>query len=66
MAFGEREPLHHELAAGGYLAQLERWPQLQVDELPGAVHTLQSLQAQAAAHAIIDREVERAIERAGA
>jgi alpha/beta superfamily hydrolase len=65
MAFGEREPLRHELAAGGYLAQLGRWPQLQVDELPGAVHTLQSVDAQAAAHAIIDREVERAIERAG-
>jgi alpha/beta superfamily hydrolase len=64
-AFSEREPLHHELTVGGHMAQLDRWPQLQVDELPGSVHTLQSLEAQAAAHAIIDREVGRAIERAG-
>ena len=64
MAFSEREPLHHELTVDGHLAQLSRWPQLQVDQLPGAVHTLQSLDAQAAAHAIIDREVERALQRA--
>ena len=59
MAFGRNEPLHDELAERGLLEQPDRWPRLRLEELPGAVHTLQSLQAQAAAHALIDREVER-------
>ena len=48
-----------ELAERGLLEQLDRWPRLRLEQLPGAVHTLQSLPAQAAAHALIDREVER-------
>jgi alpha-beta hydrolase superfamily lysophospholipase len=61
MAFSADEALHTELAAEGILAQLERWPNLELHELPGSDHTLRSVAAQRAAAELLDRELERAL-----
>ncbi|MGI8440923.1 MAG: hypothetical protein ACR2NV_12180, partial [Thermoleophilaceae bacterium] len=54
LAFSGEEPLRDELARDGHLARLGEWPSLRLAELPGAVHTLRPLPAQAAAHALLD------------
>jgi len=61
MAFSADEALHTELAAEGILDQLERWPNLELEELPGSDHTLRSISAQVAASRLLDRELERAL-----
>jgi pimeloyl-ACP methyl ester carboxylesterase len=58
MAFSADEALHTELAAEGILDQLERWPNLELHELPGSDHTLRPVAAQAAAAELLDRELE--------
>ena len=61
MAFSADEALHIELAAEGILARLERWPNLELHELPGSDHTLRSVAAQSAAAELLDSELERAL-----
>ncbi len=59
LAFSGAEPLHDELTRDGHLARLGEWPSLRLAELPGAVHTLRPLPAQAAAHALLDEALAR-------
>jgi pimeloyl-ACP methyl ester carboxylesterase len=58
LAFSGEEPMHTELAAEGVLEHLERWPNLELCELPGADHTLRPLAAQTATAELLDRELQ--------
>jgi pimeloyl-ACP methyl ester carboxylesterase len=55
LAFSGDEPLHRELRQEGILDQLERWPNVRLEKLPAAVHTLRPLEAQRAAREMIGR-----------
>jgi pimeloyl-ACP methyl ester carboxylesterase len=55
LAFSGDEPLHRELRQEGILDQLERWPNVSLEKLPGAVHTLRPVEAQRAARGMIAR-----------
>lgn len=61
LAFSGEEPLHEELDRDGQLAQRDRWPGLHLAELPGAVHTLRPLPAQAVGHAVLDDALRRGL-----
>jgi hypothetical protein len=63
MAFSTDEPLYLELERGGFLAKAHRWPTLRLERLPGRDHTLRPIVAQRAAHALLDRELQRELER---
>ena len=65
MAFTEDDDLHAELARTGVLARLPRWPNVTLERLPGQDHTLRPLVVQQAFHDLLDRELERELERAG-
>jgi hypothetical protein len=65
MAFSGDEALQTELAAEGILDQLERWPNLELQELPGSDHTLRSVTAQRAAAELLDSELERVLAAQG-
>lgn len=56
MAFSEDEPLYAELRSRGWLAELERVG-IEFHELPYRSHTLKPLEAQKAAHAMLDQVV---------
>jgi predicted alpha/beta hydrolase len=62
--FSGNEPLHEELKLDGLLDQLDRWPNVDLDLIPGSVHILRPLTSQRAAHAALDRALERALGRA--
>ncbi len=64
MAFSEDEPVRVELARDGILAQLARWPNLTLDDLPGRDHTLRPIVAQRGVHDLLDRELARELQRA--
>jgi pimeloyl-ACP methyl ester carboxylesterase len=66
MAFSAEELLHAELRSVGIPARLERWPNIELGSLPGDDHTLRSISAQVAARELLDRELERALEREAA
>lgn len=66
MAFSEDEPVRAELARDGVLARLERWPNLELDDLPARDHTLRPIVAQRGVHDLLDREFARELERATA
>lgn len=57
VAFSGEEPVHHELESDGILRQLDRWPNLVMEPLPGRDHTVRSIVAQRAVHALLDREL---------
>lgn len=59
MGFSGSEPLREELEALGIADQLDRWPGVEIVELPGADHTLRSAVAQATALELIERELKR-------
>jgi alpha/beta superfamily hydrolase len=63
MAFSTDEPLYLELERDGFLAKAHRWPTLRLERLPGRDHTLRPIVAQRAAHALLDRELDRELER---
>jgi hypothetical protein len=46
LVFGGGEPLYDELADGGFLDGVERWPNLRVDRIPTDDHTFRSLSEQ--------------------
>ena len=63
MAFSEDEPVHAELERDGVLAHLERWPNLELGDLPARDHTLRPIVAQVAVHELLDRELTRELRR---
>ena len=63
MAFSAEEALYLELEREGFLARAHRWPTLRLEHLPGRDHTLRPIAAQRAARALLDRELERELER---
>lgn len=64
LVFGEDEPLDEELGGEGILDQLERWPNIELERLPGRDHTLRPIRTQQRLHEMLDRAVDR--ELAGA
>jgi hypothetical protein len=58
LAFSDGEPLATELRHEGVLDQIDRWPNIDLRELPGSDHTLRSPAAQAAAHRLLDGELD--------
>jgi pimeloyl-ACP methyl ester carboxylesterase len=62
--FSDNEPLHDELERQGRLERSGRWPNLQLERLPGADHTLRPVQAQRGAHDALDRALHRELQRA--
>jgi alpha-beta hydrolase superfamily lysophospholipase len=63
--FSGNEPLCEELELDGYMARLDRWPNVNVEFIPGRVHTLRPLQAQRGAHEALDRSLATLLERLG-
>jgi hypothetical protein len=61
--FSEDEPLHEELERQGRLSHKERWPNLELDLLPGRDHTLRPVHSQLRAHDALDRALQRELER---
>jgi hypothetical protein len=59
LAFSGDEPVYDELVADGIIGELDRWPNVELVELPAADHTLRPLEAQAAASALLDVELDR-------
>ena len=53
--FAELEPQLHELERDGYLARVDRWPNLRLERLPGRDHTLRPRPMQEAATSALDR-----------
>ncbi len=56
--FSAAEPLEEELLNGGWLPQIEDWPNVTVTRVAVRDHTLRPLMAQQEAHAALDRAVE--------
>jgi dienelactone hydrolase len=55
LLFSPEEPVHRRLEREGTLAQLERWPNLRVEALPGPeAHTLQLVRLERAVHRRLD------------
>jgi alpha/beta superfamily hydrolase len=65
MAFSDDEPVRAELERDGVLAHLDRWPNMEVEDLPARDHTLRPIVAQRGVHELLVRELTRALERAG-
>jgi pimeloyl-ACP methyl ester carboxylesterase len=57
IAFSAEEPLREELADLNFAAELRRWPNLTIAELPGADHTLRPYGAQRALAELLDAEL---------
>ena len=55
--FSAAEPLEEELVNGGWLPQIEEWPNVTVTRVAVRDHTLRPLMAQQQAHAALDRAV---------
>jgi hypothetical protein len=67
IAFSEGEPLGVEVEASGIPAQVaERWPNVELAELPGKDHSLRPFAAQRAARRLLDEELERLLQGAPA
>lgn len=61
--FSDNEPLREELEQEGRLDQSDRWPNVDIDFLPGRVHTLRPIPSQRTAHEALDRALERELQR---
>lgn len=61
--FSGDEPLLEELEHDGYVDQLDRWPNIELQSLPGADHTLRPLAAQRQAHRALDATISRIAQR---
>jgi len=57
--FSGQEPLYEELARGGGVERLQRWPQVELVRIPGHDHTLRPPAARRGACAALDRALER-------
>lgn len=63
LMFSADEPLLEELESDGYVDRLDRWPNIEIQSLPGSVHTLRPLQAQRAAHRAMDAAIDSMAQR---
>jgi len=61
--FSGNEPLREELEQEGRLDQVDRWPNVGVDFLPGRIHTLRPLPSQRSAHEALDRALNSELQR---
>jgi alpha/beta superfamily hydrolase len=59
LVYEQLDPQRWELERDGRLARLDRWPNVTVEPIEGADHTLRPPRMQAEAHAALDRAVER-------
>lgn len=59
LVFGGEEPLHDELEREGRLGALESYPNLELELVPGAPHTLSPVWAQHRVHELFDRLLTR-------
>jgi alpha-beta hydrolase superfamily lysophospholipase len=62
--FGGEEPLHEELEREGRLDELDQWPNLELELLPGNDHSFRPIRSQQYVHALLERALEREIELA--
>lgn len=62
--FGEREPLLDDLEREGQLARLDRWPNIEIEQVPGRYHSLEPISAQRRVHEALDRALEVELDRA--
>jgi alpha-beta hydrolase superfamily lysophospholipase len=65
LAFSGDEALYSELERNGVLARLERWPNVELENLPARDHTLRPIVAQRAVHAFLDRQLGSELAHAG-
>jgi hypothetical protein len=64
MLFSRAEPVLETLRAEGRLERLERWPNLQLDLLPGPqAHTLQLVRLERDTHRRLDAALDEEIAR---
>ena len=59
LVFGGKEPLHEELEREGRLSQLDQWPNMQLELLPGTDHSFRPIRSQHYVHAVLDRALDR-------
>lgn len=62
LVFGGKEPLHEELEREGRLSQLEEWPNMQLELLPGNDHSFRPIRSQQYVHAVLERALDRELE----
>jgi pimeloyl-ACP methyl ester carboxylesterase len=61
--FSEREPLYEELELEGRMQQMDRWPNVGFDFIPGQDHLLRPLVSQRFAHEALDRALDEELRR---
>jgi pimeloyl-ACP methyl ester carboxylesterase len=61
--FSEKEPLDEELERQGRLPRNERWPNIELELIPGRDHTLRPHYSQQRAHEALDRALDRELAR---
>ncbi|HVF78623.1 MAG TPA: alpha/beta fold hydrolase [Solirubrobacteraceae bacterium] len=63
LAFSGDEALHAELCEAGIVAGLARWPNVELECLPGRDHTLRPIVAQRAVRELLDRQLASELAR---
>jgi dienelactone hydrolase len=61
--FSGNEPLCEELELEGFIAELDRWPNVSIERISGQIHTLRPFQAQVGAHEALDRALGELLAR---
>ncbi len=59
LVFGGNEPLHDELEREGRLSQLDQWPNMQLELLPGNDHSFRPIRSQHYVHTVLGRALDR-------
>jgi pimeloyl-ACP methyl ester carboxylesterase len=65
LVFSGNEPLHEELELDGWLSQLDRWPNIALEMVPGRDHTLRPLPSQRHTRETLDRALARELQTVG-
>lgn len=65
LLFSEREPLYNELLRAGSIAKVQSWPNVTLERVAVADHTLRPSWAQSQAQAAMDRALARELEITG-
>jgi hypothetical protein len=63
--FGGNEPLYDEFEREGRLAQLDRWPNLELQLLPGDDHSFRPISTQQHVNDVLDRQLSAELARYG-